>query len=104
MIALAPNVADAFTLIDESYNANPASMAAALDLAASIPVEGRGRHIAVLGDMLELGKHSRKLHAELAQPIKAAKIDKVIMAGAEMQALADALPKDIEREYRASVD
>jgi UDP-N-acetylmuramoyl-tripeptide--D-alanyl-D-alanine ligase len=93
-----------FTLIDESYNANPASMAAALDLAASIPVEGRGRHIAVLGDMLELGKHSKRLHAELAGPIKAAKIDKVLMAGVEMQALADALPKNIERECRASVD
>jgi UDP-N-acetylmuramoyl-tripeptide--D-alanyl-D-alanine ligase len=88
----------AFTLIDESYNANPASMAAALDLAASIPVEGRGRHIAVLGDMLELGRHSKKLHAELAAPIQAAKIDKVLMAGIEMQALAEALPKGIERE------
>jgi UDP-N-acetylmuramoyl-tripeptide--D-alanyl-D-alanine ligase len=93
-----------FTLIDESYNANPASMAAALDLAASIPAEGRGRHIAVLGDMLELGKHSKKLHADLAAPITASRIDKVLMAGAEMQALADALPKDIEREYRANVE
>jgi UDP-N-acetylmuramoyl-tripeptide--D-alanyl-D-alanine ligase len=93
-----------FTLIDESYNANPASMAAALQLAASIPTEGRGRHIAVLGDMLELGKHSRKLHEELAAQIKAAKIGKVFLAGPEMKALADALPVETEREYQQSVD
>ncbi len=93
-----------FTLIDESYNANPASMAAALQLAGSIPIEGRGRRIAVLGDMLELGKHSKKLHEELAEPVKSSKMDKVFLAGPEMKALADALASDIEREYRSSVD
>ncbi|MGB8818748.1 MAG: UDP-N-acetylmuramoylalanyl-D-glutamyl-2,6-diaminopimelate--D-alanyl-D-alanine ligase [Rhizobiaceae bacterium] len=93
-----------FTLIDESYNANPASMAAALQLAASIPTEGRGRHIAVLGDMLELGRHARKLHAELAAPLAANKIGKVFLGGPEMQALAEALPADMEREYCLGVD
>lgn len=93
-----------FTLIDESYNANPASMAAALQLAGSLPVEGRGRRIAVLGDMLELGRHSRKLHEELAGPVAASKMDKVFLAGPEMKALADALPVETERDYCQSAE
>jgi UDP-N-acetylmuramoyl-tripeptide--D-alanyl-D-alanine ligase len=93
-----------FTLIDESYNANPASMAAALQLAGSIPIEGRGRRIAVLGDMLELGKHSAKLHAELAGPVASSKMDKVFLAGPEMKALVEALPVETEREYKQTVD
>ena len=54
-------------LIDESYNANPASMRAALDMFADTPVGKGGRRIAVLGDMLELGRFSRELHAGLAE-------------------------------------
>src|SRR5262249_57113804 len=56
-------------LIDESYNASPASMRAAFGvLAAMTPPKG-GRRIAVLGDMLELGDEATRLHAELAQPL-----------------------------------
>ncbi|MFZ2103747.1 MAG: UDP-N-acetylmuramoylalanyl-D-glutamyl-2,6-diaminopimelate--D-alanyl-D-alanine ligase [Oricola sp.] len=94
----------AFTLIDESYNANPASMEAALDLLAAAPVEGRGRRIAVLGDMLELGRHSRELHENLADPIAAGGIDRLYLAGPEMKALADKVPNDIYCEYDKSVD
>jgi UDP-N-acetylmuramoyl-tripeptide--D-alanyl-D-alanine ligase len=75
-------------VIDESYNANPASMAAALAMLAG----AKGRRIAVLGDMLELGEESRRLHAELAAPIDANKIDVVFASGPLMKSLWDALP------------
>ncbi len=79
-------------LIDESYNANPASMAAALDvLSRSEPASG-GRRVAVLGDMLELGENGASLHAALAKDIEAARADLVFLAGPLMQVLWDALP------------
>lgn len=93
-----------FTLIDESYNANPASMKAALSLLNATPVSGHGRRIAVLGDMLELGDHSAKLHAGLAELIVGSGTGTVLLGGPEMQALADALPGDIATAYRASVE
>lgn len=93
-----------FILIDESYNANPASMEAALALAGSYPIEGKGRRIAVLGDMLELGKHSKKLHEDLAAPIAEAKINKLFLAGPEMLALENVLPVELDAQYRQSVD
>jgi UDP-N-acetylmuramoyl-tripeptide--D-alanyl-D-alanine ligase len=92
-----------FTLIDESYNANPASMRAALELlAASEPGQG-GRRIAVLGDMLELGIHSPKLHAGLADVIGKNRPDIVLMAGEEMKALAQAMPQGIEAHHHEDV-
>lgn len=91
-----------FVLIDESYNANPASMAASLDMLKATPVSG-GRRIAVLGDMLELGKFAPKLHAALAENVLDSGANKVFLAGPEMRALADALPPDLQVEYRATV-
>jgi UDP-N-acetylmuramoyl-tripeptide--D-alanyl-D-alanine ligase len=79
-------------LIDESYNANPTSMAAALKTLSLAPRKGRGRHIAVLGDMAELGEAAAQLHADLAAHTEAADIDLVITCGALMQNLHDALP------------
>ncbi|SMC59316.1 UDP-N-acetylmuramoylalanyl-D-glutamyl-2,6-diaminopimelate--D-alanyl-D-alanine ligase [Rhizobium sp. RU36D] len=90
----------AFTLIDESYNANPASMRAALAVLASSHPEGAGRRIAVLGDMLEMGEFSEKVHAELSSPILAAGIEHVWLAGAEMAALKASLPENVQVEYR----
>jgi UDP-N-acetylmuramoyl-tripeptide--D-alanyl-D-alanine ligase len=79
-------------LIDESYNANPASMAAAIALLGQAPVGPRGRRIAVLGDMLELGPSGAELHRALAAPLKAASVDLVFCAGPLMRALWEALP------------
>ena len=87
-------------VIDESYNANPASMRAAIALLAATPPEATGRRIAVLGDMLEMGAFSAKVHEELAGPLLAAGIEHVWLAGAEMAALRDALPDSIAVEYR----
>src|SRR5690606_8034687 len=65
---------------------------------------GRGRRIAVLGDMLELGAHSQKLHAALADIISETSTDLVFLAGQEMKALADKLPVDFRVEYRSRVE
>lgn len=88
------------TLIDESYNANPASMRAGIALLAATVPQGAGRRIAVMGDMLEMGAFSARVHEELAGPLLAAGIEHVWLAGAEMVALRDALPDSVSVEYR----
>ncbi|MDF1609573.1 UDP-N-acetylmuramoylalanyl-D-glutamyl-2,6-diaminopimelate--D-alanyl-D-alanine ligase [Hoeflea sp. YIM 152468] len=89
-----------FALIDESYNANPASMRAALDLLRDAPVRLRGRRIAVLGDMLEMGRFAERVHRDLAAPLREAGVDLVCLAGPEMAALRNELGTDIETVYR----
>jgi UDP-N-acetylmuramoyl-tripeptide--D-alanyl-D-alanine ligase len=90
------------TLIDESYNASPASMRAAFAvLGVTEPGKG-GRRIAVLGDMLELGEEAARLHAELAAPLADARIDLVFTVGSNMRRLYDALPKRMRGGHAAS--
>jgi UDP-N-acetylmuramoyl-tripeptide--D-alanyl-D-alanine ligase len=79
------------TLIDESYNANPASMAAALSVLGAAAVGPHGRRIAVLGDMLELGPTGAQLHRGLNEAIKANHIDLVYCCGPLMRNLWEAL-------------
>jgi UDP-N-acetylmuramoyl-tripeptide--D-alanyl-D-alanine ligase len=86
-------------LIDESYNANPASMRAAIALLGGAPVGKRGRRIAVLGDMLELGPAGAELHRALADTIEAAEIDLVFCSGPLMRALWEALPSRARGGY-----
>jgi len=78
-------------LIDESYNANPASMAAALNVLGQAPVGPHGRRIAMLGDMLELGPSGAALHGGLIEAIRANQIDLVYCCGPLMRNLWDAL-------------
>lgn len=91
-----------FELIDESYNASPVSMKAALaTLAAARPAKD-GRRIAVLGDMLELGESSPALHAGLAAAVTAWDIDVVHTAGTMMAHLHDALPPEKRGAHAAN--
>jgi UDP-N-acetylmuramoyl-tripeptide--D-alanyl-D-alanine ligase len=79
-------------VIDESYNANPAAVDAALALLGQAPTGPRGRRIAVLGDMLELGPRGRALHRGLLAPVSANAVDLVFCCGPLMHALWRALP------------
>ena len=83
-------------LIDESYNANPTSMAATLDVLGKTEAT---RHIAVLGAMLELGGQSDALHAGLAAPILEAGVDYALLVGSGMEPLARALEGRIESAH-----
>ena len=79
-------------VIDESYNASPLAMRATL----SVLAEEKGRHVAVLGDMLELGTGSADYHAALAAPIVAARVASVLLVGEAMGALAERLEGQID--------
>ena len=88
------------TLIDESYNANPASMRAAISAAAL----HSGRKIAVLGDMYELGPDELKQHAALSGPLEAAGFVRVLTLGECMRALRGALPQTMRALHADTVD
>lgn len=84
-------------LIDESYNANPASMAVTLKTFGALSVPGR--RIAILGGMRELGASSDDFHAGLAGPVEAAGVDLAILVGEEMEALAKALGAKVKMAH-----
>jgi len=98
VLALDPVEELTLELIDDAYNANPTSMVAALEvLAATRPCDGvgrvaRGRRIAILGDMLELGPTAPQLHRALADLVPFDKLDVVHCVGPLMRGLYDALP------------
>jgi UDP-N-acetylmuramoyl-tripeptide--D-alanyl-D-alanine ligase len=79
-------------LIDESYNANPASMRAAIAVLGAVSRENYPRRIAVLGDMLELGEGSEGYHVGLADALDQAAVDVVLCCGPHMRKLFEALP------------
>lgn len=92
------------TVIDESYNANPASMAASLAVLAEITPAAGGRRLALLGAMKELGAAGDAFHADLAPYVVAAKPSAIILVGKEMKALAAALPARLDVRHVADAD
>ena len=89
-------------LIDESYNANPASMAATLKSLGDEP--DAKRRIAVLGPMRELGPHSDELHAGLAPAVLEARVDELILIGEEMRPLAEQVVGKVPLDMVSTVD
>lgn len=82
-------------VIDESYNANPASMVAALGVLGGVTPERQGRRLALLGEMRELGDKSADFHAGLADAVVEAGVTRVVLVGRAMAPLADALKRRI---------
>lgn len=93
-----------FTIVDDTYNANPTSMAAAIRTLGGRPVGTGGRRVAVLGDMLELGPDELVFHKGMAEPIEASGIDLVFCAGRRMHSLWEALPKSRQGGYAATAE
>ncbi len=100
----------AVEIIDESYNANPTSMSAALEaLASAVPGKrdaagNAGRRVAILGDMLELGVDEKRQHAELARHPALKRIDSIHTVGNLMRSLHDALPEGKRGEWHEDSD
>jgi len=93
-----------FTIVDDTYNANPTSMAAAIRTLGGRPVGPGGRRVAVLGDMLELGPEELVFHRGMAEPIEAVGIDLVFCAGRRMRSLWEALPESRQGGYAATAE
>ena len=91
-------------IIDEAYNANPASMAASLAVLKDVAPARQGRRLALLGSMKELGALSDEFHAGLAAPMAAAGVAIAVLVGNEMKPLAAALGRSIDVRHVADAD
>lgn len=94
----------AVLLVDESYNANPASMRSALAAMATVPRKQYPRRIAVLGDMLELGEKAGRLHEDLKEAVEAAEADLVFACGPHMHRLFQVLPREQQGQWANTSD
>ncbi len=101
---MVPCKGGSYLVIDDSYNASPASMRASLKVLASLFPDGKGRRIAVLGDMLELGDKSPDIHRSLKEDVCAADVNLLFACGPNMAQLAKAMPSKITTHHEASSD
>jgi UDP-N-acetylmuramoyl-tripeptide--D-alanyl-D-alanine ligase len=99
-----PRKEGAIAIIDESYNANPASMRAALATLGLAPRNEFKRRVAVLGDMLELGIQGPQLHQQLAEVVDGAGVDVVFACGELMGSLYEALPASRQGAYAKTAE
>ncbi|RFP89888.1 UDP-N-acetylmuramoyl-tripeptide--D-alanyl-D-alanine ligase [Rhodobacteraceae bacterium 63075] len=97
---------DHIELIDDAFNANPASMAASLDVLAALPRRGDGpaRKIAIIGDMLELGETEAQKHADLADLQSIAELDRIHCIGPLSRHTWTALPAQQQGEWFETAD
>jgi UDP-N-acetylmuramoyl-tripeptide--D-alanyl-D-alanine ligase len=91
-------------VIDESYNANPASMAASLAVLGGITPPRAGRRLVVLGAMKELGEESARFHADLARHVISAGVATAILVGPDMKPLGSALGRQLDVRHVADAD
>ncbi|AFC73290.1 UDP-N-acetylmuramoyl-tripeptide--D-alanyl-D-alanine ligase [Rickettsia montanensis] len=88
-------------VICDYYNASPQSMKAALEYLKQVPAENK---TAIIGDMLELGENSKRLHEKLVQYILDAACSKVYLVGVNTKYIDDLLPSKIAKKYFKNVD
>lgn len=88
-----------YTIIDDSYNANPTSMRRAIDLLSKIP--SQGRRIAILGDMLELGENRDRAHKDLGKYAGAHNVDILIGVGALAEMILSGAGNGVAKYYFA---
>ena len=104
------NEGESLELLDDAFNANPTSLAASLEvLAASTPTDNvgriiKGRRVAILGDMLELGPQEAAMHADMAQNTHMQTLDLIHCAGPLMRNMWEALPDGQRGEWRETSD
>ncbi|WP_323036299.1 UDP-N-acetylmuramoyl-tripeptide--D-alanyl-D-alanine ligase [Pararhodobacter sp.] len=103
-VLLDPATDERLTLIDDAFNANPASMSAAIDVLAATTPGAKGRRIAILGDMLELGPDEVALHRGIAAHPALASVTLVHCVGPRMRALYDVLPPRMQGKYVETAD
>lgn len=93
---MVPCAGGSYMVIDDSYNASPASMRASLEVLSNLYPDGKGRRIVILGDMLELGEKSPDIHRSLKEDVCAANVDLLFACGPHMAQLANAMPSKIQ--------
>ncbi len=104
LIRLDSEIDASITLIDDAFNANPASMEAAFEVLAATPTGPGGRRVAILGEMLELGPDESAMHAGLARHPALERMDVIHTVGPRMQALVEALPERLRGLHVAQAD
>ncbi len=88
------------TVLNDCYNANPASMKNALEILTNIDSSAKRRRVFVCGDMAELGQHSPHLHAELGLQIALARVEILLVVGELARIAADAATRNADHDMR----